>query len=290
MPRLSTARRSLRLAGLVLTSVSCTLALPGPAAAEAAEPRHRDTNVVMLSIDTLRHDHLGCYGYSRPTSPNIDRLAERSVVFDNFISQAVLTPVSQMSILTSQYPRVNGVVSFQPAVDLVTARTLPEILKAYGYTNAAFLSSPEFRDDRYVGAGDETRELFSRSFDFYVPPSGAFRDVPSSALEWLRTHKDEKFFLWLPIGTVHWPYGSSVPAPNKTKFDPPDYNPFFARAFTTDAGRKSIDAVPADDSVVYIQWDILWRSFQSVSDVGERRRIHHFKVRCRNISYRHVRR
>jgi arylsulfatase A-like enzyme len=246
MPRLSTARRSLRLAGLVLTSVSWTLALPGPAAAEAAEPRHRDTNVVMLSIDTLRHDHLGCYGYSRPTSPNIDRLAERAVVFDNFISQAVLTPVSQMSILTSQYPRVNGVVSFQPAVDLVTARTLPEILKSYGYTNAAFLSSPEFRDDRYVGAGDETRELFSRSFDFYVPPSGTFRDVPSSALEWLRTHKDEKFFLWLPIGTVHWPYGSSVPAPHKTKFDPPGYTPFFARGSTTDSGMKSVDSVPAD--------------------------------------------
>lgn len=246
MPRLPTARRSLWLAGLVLASASCALALPGPAAAETAEPRHRGTNVIMLSIDTLRHDHLGCYGYSRATSPNIDRLAQRAVVFDNFISQAVLTPVSQMSILTSQYPRVNGVVSFQPAVDLVTARTLPEILKAYGYTNAAFLSSPEFRDDRYVSDGDETRKFFSRSFDFYVPPAGNFRDVPASALEWLRTHKDEKFFLWLPIGTVHWPYGSSVPSPHKTQFDPPGYTPFFAGSFTADTGTQSVDAVPAD--------------------------------------------
>ena len=72
-------------------------------AAATLPPRHSRTNIIFISIDTLRQDHLGCYGYQRNTSPNIDRLADRSVLFENFIAQAVLTPVSQMSIFSSQY-------------------------------------------------------------------------------------------------------------------------------------------------------------------------------------------
>lgn len=236
----------------------------GPGAPRAATtppakgPNHQDTNVIMISVDTLRHDHLGCYGYGRNTSEHIDRLAQRSVVFDNYISQAVLTPVSQMSIFTSQYPRVNGVVSFQPAVDWMRSKTLSEILKAYGYTNAAFLSSPEFMDSRYGDPEDETSpapKLFSRGFDVYEYPTGPFRDVPEPALEWLRTHRDGKFFLWLPIGTVHWPYSHSARDPYRTRFDPTDYHPFFLDFLKFHKGRKSLDAIHADVlSYLYDGW------------------------------------
>ncbi len=216
---------------------------------ETEQPRYRNTNVIMISIDTLRHDHLGCYGYSRGTSENIDQLAAQSVVFDNFISQAILTPVSQMSIFTSQYPRVNGVVSFQPAIELIKTKMFPEILKTYGYTNAAFLSSPEFLDSRYTNTRDgvnNTQKLFSRAFDYYIHPRGTFRGVPEEALQWIRENKESKFFLWLPIGTVHWPYSSSVPAPYRAQFDPPGYTPFFYDAVKYPAGRKLTDAVDAD--------------------------------------------
>ena len=212
-------------------------------------PRDQDTNVIMVSVDTLRHDHLGCYGYPRNTSPNIDRLAGQSVVFERYVSQAILTPVSQMSIFTAQYPRVNGVVSFQPAPDVMQSKTLAEILKAYGFVTAAFLGSPEFQDERYGGPpnGDRRpRGLFSRSFDVYERSRGGFRSVPEDALQWVRENKDSRFFLWLPIGTVHWPYSGSVPAPYRTQFDPPGYTPFFDTMLPGRRGGAARDAVHAD--------------------------------------------
>ncbi len=212
-------------------------------------PRDQDTNVIMVSVDTLRHDHLGCYGYPRNTSPNIDRLAGQSVVFERYVSQAILTPVSQMSIFTAQYPRVNGVVSFQPALDVMQSKTLAEILKAYGFVTAAFLGSPEFQDERYGGqpGGDgKPRGLFSRSFDVYQRSRGGFRSVPEDALQWVRENKDSRFFLWLPIGTVHWPYSGSVPAPYRTQFDPPGYTPFFDTTLPGRRGGTARDAVHAD--------------------------------------------
>lgn len=61
-------------------------------------------NVLLISIDTLRKDHLGCYGYSRPTSPNIDQLANAGVVFDNMISTSTWTLPAHASMLTGRYP------------------------------------------------------------------------------------------------------------------------------------------------------------------------------------------
>ncbi len=198
-------------------------------AASTGEPNYKDTNVILISIDTLRHDHLGCYGYYRNTSPNIDRLAKHSVVFENFIAQAYLTPISQMSIFTSQYPRVNGLVQFETKEEKVTSTTLPSILKYYGYTNAAFLSSPEFylnfklKESSAVLATDS---IFQRSFGVFIP-SKTERGLPKSAFDWIVANRNKKFFVWIPLGTVHRPYGLNVLEPYKSMFDPKDYRPFF---------------------------------------------------------------
>ena len=65
-------------------------------------------NVVLISLDTVRADHLGAYGYHRPTSPNVDKLARRSIVFEDAISQSSWTLPAHASLVTGQYPSAHG--------------------------------------------------------------------------------------------------------------------------------------------------------------------------------------
>jgi arylsulfatase A-like enzyme len=239
--------------GLIATCAfaSAASAADAPVATKPS-PRHEYTNVILISLQCLRPDHLGAYGYQRDTSPNIDRLAKGSVLFENAISQANLTPVAQMSVLTSQYPRVNGMVSFEVAKEGVSRRTLPEILKYYGYTTAATVSSPEFfmRFDTESGDIIDPGDVFSRSFDYFgrtLRGRGAsVRQLPTESLEWLRQNKEKKFFLWIASGLLHMPYGASVPPQLKTMYDPPGYTPFWQRLPGHPAAGEA-DADPAYD-------------------------------------------
>ncbi len=235
--RVTAGVAGLALALLLTGSVSQSFATAAQDAGQPPTlPRHENTNVILISLQCLRPDHLGLYGYKRQTSPNIDALGKESVVFENAISQANLTPVAQMSVLTSQYPRVNGMVSFEVAPDQVTAETLPSILKHYGYTTAATISSPEFfmRYDSGAGAVVNPGDLFSRSFDYYGRTrrglgGRSIRKVPSEALQWLAANKEKKFFLWIASGLIHMPYAAAVPAPYQTMYDPAGYTPFWKR-------------------------------------------------------------
>lgn len=228
---------------------------PGSAgAASTAPPRekHEYTNVIMISVDILRADHLGAYGYKKGTSPQIDRLAGQSVLFENSIAHSYLTPVAHMSVITGQYPRQHGMVSFEVTRDQVAKRTLPEILKYYGYETAAVASSPEFfmRYDTESGKIVNPKDIFSRSFDFYgrtMPDeTGSTRVNPVAALNWLKANKDKKFFLWVETGMLHPPYSQTVPQPYKSKFDPSDYTPFYDR-FPIRLGRENVDrGVPTE--------------------------------------------
>jgi arylsulfatase A-like enzyme len=217
-------------------SLALAVAAYGAGPVETPVSRHEFTNVIMISLQCLRPDHLGAYGYQRETSPNIDRLARSSALFENAIAQANLTPVAQLSVLTSEYPRVHGMVSFEVSRDAMTQRTLPEILKYYGYTTAAAVSSPEFylRFDAESGAVVNPGDVFSRSFDTYErslgsPGGHGLRRLPTEALQWIKDNKDKKFFLWIASGLLHMPYGASAPSPYKTMFDPPNYIPFWKR-------------------------------------------------------------
>ncbi len=212
--------------------------LPGQAAPStpASDPRYEDTNVIVISLQCLRPDHLGINGYKRDVSRNIDALARRAVIFENTIAQANSTPVAQMSIFTSQYARQHGMVSFEVAKDQVTPRTLPEILKLYGYTNAAVISSPEFfvRFNSVTGTTIDTGDVFSRSFDVVESTRRgldrrAIRKIPDESLDWIRENKDKKFFLWIAGGLLHMPYAAAVPDPYRSMFDPPGYTPFWKR-------------------------------------------------------------
>ena len=92
-------------------------------------------NIILVVVDALRPDHLGCYGYGRPTSPYIDSLAAGGVVFETAISHAPWTKVSFPSFLTSLYPFQHGISNWESTLP-DSLLTLPEYLKAQGYGTA----------------------------------------------------------------------------------------------------------------------------------------------------------
>jgi arylsulfatase A-like enzyme len=198
-------------------SVTATLAILA-AAGCAAE---RDSgclrpNVLLISIDTLRPDHLGCYGYDRETAPNLESLAARSVRFANAFSTSSWTLPAHASMLTGLYPAEHGVQTDISALP-PSAPTLQEALGEHGYETFAATSHV------YLGA----RWGFDRGWDHFDGSAGqnsAHRPVAeaiiNSGLRWLdeRTDPERPFFIWLHIFDPHWDY--SPPAPFDTSFDP----------------------------------------------------------------------
>jgi arylsulfatase A-like enzyme len=180
----------------------------------ACGPRdYRGANVVVIAVDTLRADHLGCYGYSRPTSPRIDRLSAESVVFGTAISQSSWTLPAFASMFTGRLPSVHraGEGRF-PAVSRLdeTYPTLAEILRDAGYRTASFVSNP------WVGA----EVGMARGFEEHDQEKiGAF--AAARAIRWLKRAPAEPFFLFVHVMDPHQPY---VPTPEDAKpFIDPSY-------------------------------------------------------------------
>lgn len=167
-------------------------------------------NVILISIDSLRPDHMGLYGYDRNTTPNIDTWAKDAAVFKNYYSTSFLTPISEVSVHTGKYPFTTGVVNFESELPTSTL-TLAEILKKNGWQTAAFGSSAEF-------TGYLAGFSLSRGFDIYNiskagtdPFNGRGNNATIPALSWVKNvaQSGKPFFLWLPLGSVHWPYGQT---------------------------------------------------------------------------------
>src|SRR5262249_48890001 len=97
-------------------------------------------NVLLISLDTLRPDHLGCYGHTRPTTPTLDRFAARSVRFTNCRAQAPWTLPSHMSLFTSMLPSHNGVDNLNKVLP-EDVPTLAELLRGEGYRTAALVNN-----------------------------------------------------------------------------------------------------------------------------------------------------
>lgn len=164
--------------------------------AEAAAPAGK-YNVVVILMETLRPDHLGCYGYQRATSPNIDRLAAKGAVFENAFAQSSQSLISAASIFTGLYPPSHGVIRVDRRLN-PDITTLAVELKKHGYRTAAFTSG--FFLNRGFGLGSGF-EVYDDSKDF-----GTLADVVPGALKWLRENKDIRFFLLIHGYDAHSPY------------------------------------------------------------------------------------
>lgn len=234
--------------GIYRNGLRQALARPAGLPATAEQP-----NIVLITVDTLRADHLGIYGYDPAISPNIDALAQRGVYFRQAIAQSSWTLPSVASMITSMYPTELDIYAhrgFRQQVYLDPLRTtLAEALQSGGYRTQAYLTNawltvenafdqgfdnlvgirpPEPFDldpmlqrpllELAAGHSPLLRELLEGShallFDHRLTTGDERRYVSDYGLDFLREHRNERFFLWLYYMEPHTTYAPSQPFPS----------------------------------------------------------------------------
>jgi arylsulfatase A-like enzyme len=202
--------------------------------APAPRPEKR-RNIVLISIDTLRADRVGVYGAYRPTTPTIDALAAKSVVFEDAWSVWPETSGSHMSLFTSRYPSEHGVTSFisAPAASL---ELLAERLRRGGYLTRAYTED----------GGVWALAGFARGFSAYAErrsPDFVYRGEAAAtfadATHWIEANADRTFFLFIHTYQVHAPYNP-----------PKDYRALFADVPGREGGMW-LQALAYDQEVRY---------------------------------------
>jgi arylsulfatase A-like enzyme len=180
--------------------------------AQAWANRVERPNIVLIVVDTLRKDHLGCYGYDRQTSPNIDRLTDSSIVYENAFSQAPWTLPAMAALLTSRYPSDLGIQGFNKRIP-DSEIFLPELLAAHGYATHAVVSHD------FVGA----KWGFDQGFDSFESFAGGHRTISSekvtqAALRIVDRFDEGPTFLFVHYFDPHFLY---IEHPDHRLSDPP---------------------------------------------------------------------
>jgi arylsulfatase A-like enzyme len=165
-------------------------------------------SVILISIDTLRADHLSTYGYRKIRTPHIDSFAEQGTVFTDASSQIPLTLPSHTSLFTSTYPFENGLEENAEMVPK-DAVTLASVLRSHGYKTAAFAGSNML--DRRFGLDlgfDDYDSPFDGANSARVRRDGAL--VVRAASAWLSAHRGQPVFLFIHLFDLHTPYRLTV--------------------------------------------------------------------------------
>ncbi len=177
-------------------------------------------NVVLITVDTLRADRVGCYGFSQGETPTMDLFAARGVRFERCTSQTPLTLPSHTTIMTGTFPPFHGVRDNGGFIVPPELTTMAELFKGRGYTTAAFVGA-------YVL---DSKWGLNQGFDYYFDQFDLSRfekislanvqrpggEVMDEALRWLETKKDAPFFAWIHLYDPHTPY--EPPSPYKEKY------------------------------------------------------------------------
>src|SRR5689334_17917174 len=191
-------------------------------------------NVVVITIDTLRADHLGCYGYKQIQTPAIDALASDSTRFERAYTSVPVTLPSHTGIFTGTYPMLSGMHDFAANKLNPTQPTMASILKDQGYATGAIIGSAVL----------DSRFGLNRGFDFYYDhfdfnrlqesnleemerPGNLVADV---TLDWLSKNYSKRFFLWMHLYDPHYPYRPPAPYAAEYKDRPYDGEIAFADA------------------------------------------------------------
>jgi arylsulfatase A-like enzyme/Tfp pilus assembly protein PilF len=188
--------------------------------AAAQTPSKRALNVVMITIDTLRADHLGCYGYKQIKTPNIDALAAEGTRFERAFAAVPVTLPSHSSIMTGTYPMLSGMHDFSGNKLSPLQPTLASVLKQSGYQTGAVVGAAVLDSrfglnqgfDFYYDHFDFSR-LDEANLDEMERPGNVVADV---ALDWLAKNSQKKFFLWMHLYDPHFPY--RPPEPYKSEY------------------------------------------------------------------------
>jgi arylsulfatase A-like enzyme len=210
-----------------------------PTPARWGPPSGRPPLVILVSLDTLRADHLGLYGYGRPTSPVLDALALESAVFDDASTPAPWTLPAHASMMTGLYPVSNGVVTDVRLPDGVP--TLAGILRARGFTTAAVVNVSWLKKESYGVTRDFDHYLWvEESVDRASPSTW----VTDQAIEWLKARRDdEPMFLFVHYFDAHADYVSL-----------PEYENLFVRPYDGTVKGTALELTKQDIDPVLVEY------------------------------------
>ncbi len=161
-------------------------------------------NIILITVDALRPDHLGCYGYKRDTSPNIDKLAKNGILFTQAICQGGWTGGSLFSLITSAYPHTTGVIDWGNSLNY-SLPTLGDLLRKHGYHTALINGHQAAKRLAEMG--------LVRGFDSWNKDKEGIEagEITERAVKFLYENKNKKFFLWLHYFDTHGPYNPPSP-------------------------------------------------------------------------------
>lgn len=199
----------------------------------------KDINVILIIIDALRADHLGCYGYKKQTSPHLDNFAKEGLLFGNCYAQASSTKPSVASILSSLYPKVHGVSNDGRKALPYEVTTITEILQAHGYITYAYVNNTNLktifnynqgfdffddylmRDKLYYVVLRQLRKILiflqiniRKRFDYLDRNNATLAN--KRIIPWLEKNKYNSFFMFIHYVEPHSPY--CPPLQHRTKF------------------------------------------------------------------------
>lgn len=235
MPLGSNSGLSRRLRTFVLTLAAVVAGLvvnpfpvpPNSAGITAAGTR---PDIILITVDALRADHLGAYGYGRPTSPNLDALARESAVIRDHIAQAPYTKASMASLFTGRFPSTHKTYTVSapfsaamtghveghlPMTDILDSRlwTLPAALSSVGYATIGLTTNPFLLKDFGFANGFSRYEFLAGKGEFATA-----REVTREALTQLERQNGRPVFLWMHLMEPHSPY--APPAKVRAQFPP----------------------------------------------------------------------
>lgn len=219
-------------------------------------------NVILVSIDSLRADHVGCYGYERDTTPHLDRLAREGVRFAQQVSSSSWTLPAHAALFTSVADSVHGCVEATGTALNPDFVTLAERFGAAGYATGGFYGGPYLHEafglgqgfDTYVYAVEENREVFpGEKVEAWgnnpLNHARTHRGVTNGAVygaasRWMAEQAGGPFFAFVHLWDVH--YDFTPPPPWDTRFDPGYQGPIDGSGFAKDHQRYRPDMEPAD--------------------------------------------
>lgn len=182
------------------------------------ESKETYTKVILITIDTVRADHIGCYGYEKRITPNIDYLCAKGVIFDNTITTAPITLPAHASILTGKYPHKIKVRNNGHYMLPNNSTTLSTELKKAGYKTAAFVSAAVLLSAFNLNQGFD---LYNDTLNKRKLATGDFSErdaesVTNTAIDWMQKEINSKYFIWIHYFDPHAAY--NPPEPYKTKY------------------------------------------------------------------------
>lgn len=173
--------------------------------------RHPPYNVILVSVDTLRADHMGIYGYEKNTTPNTDRWAKGAYVFTNAVTAVPSTYASFVALMSGKHPFRTGEIRVEDSPLDPRTPTLATILASRGYETAAFVTNGWIGPSSNLSIGFDTQTFID--WNEYKDLQGtatvtreAYERTISQSIEWLERRQTRPFFLWVHLMDPHAPY------------------------------------------------------------------------------------